>query len=46
MLEEAVVFANAVGALAVGKVGAIASLPYIEEVERFLEETVQSGKEQ
>lgn len=41
-LEEAVVFANAVGALAVGKAGAVASLPYLEEVERFLEESVQS----
>ncbi|MFC6653283.1 ribokinase [Paenibacillus rhizoplanae] len=35
-LEEAVRFANAVGALAVGKTGAIASLPRLEEVELFL----------
>lgn len=36
-LEEAVRFANAVGALAVGKQGAIPSLPKLQEVERFLE---------
>lgn len=35
-LDEAVRFANAVGALAVGKTGAIASLPRLEEVEQFL----------
>jgi ribokinase len=38
-LEEAVVFANAVGALAVGKQGAIPSLPRLPEVEQFLKET-------
>ena len=36
-LEEAVRFANAVGALAVGKTGAISSLPKLEEVEQFLQ---------
>ncbi|ASA25884.1 ribokinase [Paenibacillus donghaensis] len=36
-LEEAVTFANAVGALAVGKAGAIPSLPTLAEVEQFLE---------
>lgn len=36
-LEEAVSFANAVGALAVGKKGAIPSLPRFSEVEQFLE---------
>lgn len=35
-LEEAVSFANAVGALAVGKQGAIPSLPQMSEVEQFL----------
>lgn len=35
-LEEAVSFANAVGALAVGKQGAIPSLPQLSEVEQFL----------
>ncbi|MEK4488908.1 ribokinase [Paenibacillus sp. FSL L8-0493] len=35
-LEEAVSFANAVGALAVGKEGAIPSLPQLSEVEEFL----------
>lgn len=35
-LEEAVSFANAVGALAVGKEGAIPSLPQLSEVEHFL----------
>ncbi|WP_249896775.1 ribokinase [Paenibacillus sp. PK3_47] len=35
-LQEAVRFANAVGALAVGKRGAIPSLPALPEVERFL----------
>lgn len=35
-LEEAVSFANAVGALAVGKEGAIPSLPQLSEVEQFL----------
>ncbi len=35
-LEEAVSFANAVGALAVGKEGAIPSLPLLSEVEQFL----------
>lgn len=35
-LEEAVSFANAVGALAVGKQGAIPSLPQLSEVEEFL----------
>lgn len=37
-LEAAVRFANAVGALAVGKEGAIPSLPKLPEVERFLKE--------
>jgi ribokinase len=37
-LEEAVRFANAVGALAVGKEGAIPSLPKLPEVEQFLKE--------
>ena len=36
-LEEAVSFANAVGALAVGKEGAIPSLPQLSEVEQFLQ---------
>ncbi|WP_379163767.1 ribokinase [Paenibacillus sp. sgz5001063] len=36
-LDEAVRFANAVGALAVGKQGAIPSLPYLAEVEQFLQ---------
>lgn len=36
-LEEAVRFANAVGALAVGKTGAISSLPRLQEVEQFLQ---------
>lgn len=35
-MEEAVSFANAVGALAVGKEGAIPSLPQLSEVEQFL----------
>lgn len=35
-LEEAVSFANAVGALAVGKEGAIPSLPQLSKVEQFL----------
>lgn len=35
-LEEALRFANAVGALAVGKAGAIPSLPYLPEVENFI----------
>lgn len=35
-LVEAVSFACAVGALTVGKQGAITSLPYLEEVEQFL----------
>lgn len=35
-LEETVSFANAVGALAVGKEGAIPSLPQLSEVEQFL----------
>jgi ribokinase len=37
-LEEAVSFANAVGALAVGKEGAIPSLPHLSEVEQFLKQ--------
>lgn len=37
-LDEAVQFANAVGALTVTKAGAIPSLPYLEEVEAFLHE--------
>ncbi|MNO48143.1 Ribokinase [compost metagenome] len=37
-LEEAVSFANAVGALAVGKEGAIPSLPQLAEVEQFLKQ--------
>lgn len=40
-LEEAVRFANAVGALAVGKEGAIPSLPKLPEVEQFLKETAE-----
>jgi ribokinase len=35
-LEEAVVYANAVGALAVTRPGAIPSLPTAQEVEEFL----------
>ncbi|WP_338046052.1 ribokinase [Paenibacillus tepidiphilus] len=42
-LEEAVRFGNAVGALAVGKHGAIPSLPRLEEVEHFLEEAAEKG---
>lgn len=42
-LEEAVGFANAVGALAVGKEGAIPSLPYLSEVEQFLKQ-VSAGE--
>ncbi|WP_277473175.1 MULTISPECIES: ribokinase [unclassified Paenibacillus] len=38
-LTEAVRFANAVGALAVGKQGAIPSLPQLVEVEQFLKES-------
>ncbi|WP_244169797.1 ribokinase [Paenibacillus helianthi] len=37
-LDEAVRFANAVGALAVGKKGAIPSLPQLPEVEQFLQD--------
>lgn len=37
-LDEAVLFANAVGALTVTKEGAIPSLPYKEAVEEFLQE--------
>ncbi|QQZ63352.1 ribokinase [Paenibacillus sonchi] len=37
-LAEAARFANAVGALAVGKQGAIPSLPYLPEVEQFLQD--------
>lgn len=44
-LEAAVSYANAVGALAVGKRGAVASLPYKDEVERFLAERVDDGKQ-
>ncbi|WP_309242062.1 ribokinase [Paenibacillus sp. S150] len=40
-LDEAVRFANAVGALAVGKQGAIPSLPRLPEVERFLKEAAE-----
>lgn len=40
-LEEAVRFANAVGALAVGKEGAIPSLPKLPEVEQFLKEAAE-----
>lgn len=36
-LDEAVKMANAVGALAVTKEGAIPSLPYLEEVEQFIQ---------
>lgn len=42
-LEEAVSFANAVGALAVGKEGAIPSLPHLSEVEQFLKQ-VSAGE--
>jgi ribokinase len=38
-LAEAVRFANSVGALAVGKQGAIPSLPKLAEVEQFLKES-------
>ncbi|WP_236337306.1 ribokinase [Paenibacillus auburnensis] len=38
-LAEAVRFANSVGALAVGKHGAIPSLPQLAEVEQFLKES-------
>lgn len=41
MLGEAVRFANAVGALAVGKQGAIPSLPTLQEVEHFLENSAE-----
>ncbi|WP_238652796.1 ribokinase [Paenibacillus piscarius] len=41
-LEEAVRFANAVGALAVGKTGAISSLPKLEEVEQFLQNAIDA----
>ncbi|WNS41429.1 ribokinase [Paenibacillus sp. MMS20-IR301] len=41
-LDEAVRFANAVGALAVGKTGAIPSLPRLEEVKRFLREAAEA----
>lgn len=37
-LKEAVSFANAVGALTVGKAGAIPSLPRLAEVEQFLQQ--------
>lgn len=40
-LEEAVRFANAVGALAVGKRGAIPSLPTLPEVEQFLKQAAE-----
>lgn len=39
-LEKAVQFANAVGALTVGKKGAIPSLPRLSEVEQFLKEQI------
>lgn len=42
-LEEAVSFANAVGALAVGKEGAIPSLPHLSVVEQFLKQ-VSAGE--
>lgn len=42
-LDEAVRFANAVGALAVGKAGAIPSLPGLDEVKRFLREADGTG---
>ncbi|MNW67387.1 Ribokinase [compost metagenome] len=38
-LAEAVRFANAVGALTVGRQGAIPSLPKLAEVEQFLKES-------
>jgi ribokinase len=41
-LPEAVRFANAVGALAVGKQGAIPSLPQLAEVEQFLKESARA----
>ncbi|OKP98937.1 ribokinase [Paenibacillus sp. P46E] len=40
-LDEAVRFANAVGALAVGKKGAIPSLPQLPEVEQFLQDAAE-----
>ncbi|WP_241781603.1 ribokinase [Paenibacillus sp. DMB5] len=40
-LPEAVRFANAVGALTVGKQGAIPSLPQLAEVEQFLKESAR-----
>nr|WP_232231579.1 ribokinase [Paenibacillus sp. HW567] len=40
-LAEAVRFANAVGALAVGKQGAVSSLPYLPEVEQFLRDAAE-----
>lgn len=43
-LEEAVSFANAVGALTVTKEGAIPSLPHLEEVERFIDLRVSSTR--
>ncbi|NOU83566.1 ribokinase [Paenibacillus sp. LMG 31459] len=41
-LDEAVRFANAVGALAVGKAGAIPSLPRLQEVKQFLQEAADA----
>jgi len=38
-LEEAVIYANAAGALSTLKIGAQEALPTSEEVERFLEES-------
>jgi ribokinase len=44
-LAEAVSFANAVGALAVGKPGAIPSLPRLHEVEKFLQAASGAGEQ-
>lgn len=41
-LDEAVRFANAVGALTVGKEGAIPSLPILLEVKQFLQEAAEA----
>ncbi|NQX47580.1 ribokinase [Paenibacillus tritici] len=43
-LDEAVRFANAVGALAVGKAGAISSLPRLDEVEQFLQQAADAER--
>ncbi|MFC3750263.1 ribokinase [Paenibacillus sp. GCM10012306] len=45
-LTEALSFANAVGALAVGKPGAIPSLPRLAEVEKFLQAASGTGKQE